>query len=41
VAMTIPSLEEEPDGWGHKGAYLSLSNWTRLGGVLSVFGLPN
>lgn len=38
VAMSIPSIEKT-ERWGSHGAYRSLSNWTRLGGVLSVFSL--
>jgi hypothetical protein len=37
--MAIPSLENDTDGLGAVGAYKSLSAWTNLGGVLSVFSL--
>ncbi|MCC5797796.1 MAG: PQQ-dependent dehydrogenase, methanol/ethanol family, partial [Methylophaga sp.] len=39
IGMAIPSLEDDSDGLGAVGAYRALSNWTRLGGVLSVFSL--
>jgi len=34
-------LEGESEGLGAVGAYRSLSNYTKLGGVFTVFGLPN
>lgn len=34
-------LEGESEGLGAVGAYRSLSNYTKLGGVLTVFALPN
>ena len=39
IGMAIPSLENDTDGLGAVGAYKSLSSWTNLGGVLSVFSL--
>ncbi|AFJ02556.1 Methanol dehydrogenase large subunit protein [Methylophaga frappieri] len=39
IGMAIPSLENDSDGLGAVGAYRSLSSWTNLGGVLSVFSL--
>ena len=39
IGMAIPSLENETDGLGAVGAYKSLSSWTNLGGILSVFSL--
>jgi lanthanide-dependent methanol dehydrogenase len=39
IGMAIPSLENDADGLGAVGAYRALSNWTNLGGVLSVFSL--
>jgi len=39
IGMAIPSLENDTDGLGAVGAYRSLSSWTNLGGVLSVFSL--
>ena len=39
IGMAIPSLENDTDGLGAVGAYKSLSSWTNLGGVLSVFTL--
>jgi PQQ-dependent dehydrogenase (methanol/ethanol family) len=39
IGMAIPSLENDTDGLGAVGAYKALSNWTNLGGVLSVFSL--
>jgi PQQ-dependent dehydrogenase (methanol/ethanol family) len=39
IGMAIPSLEDDSDGLGAVGAYRSLSSWTNLGGVLSVFSL--
>jgi lanthanide-dependent methanol dehydrogenase len=33
-------LIRDTDGLGAVGAYKGLSNYTRLGGVLSVFSLP-
>jgi glucose dehydrogenase len=39
IGMAIPSLENDSDGLGAVGAYKSLSSWTNLGGVLSVFSL--
>ncbi|AUZ84363.1 methanol/ethanol family PQQ-dependent dehydrogenase [Methylophaga nitratireducenticrescens] len=38
IGMTN-NLENDTDGLGAVGAYKSLSNWTSLGGVLSVFSL--
>jgi alcohol dehydrogenase (cytochrome c) len=34
-------LTEDNAGLGAVGAYKSLSNYTQLGGVLTVFGLSN
>jgi len=34
-------LEGESEGLGAVGAYRNLSNFTKLGGVFTVFGLPN
>jgi glucose dehydrogenase len=34
-------LEGESEGLGAVGAYRSLSNYTKLGGVFTVFALPN
>lgn len=34
-------LEGESEGLGAVGAYRNLSNYTKLGGVLTVFALPN
>jgi PQQ-dependent dehydrogenase (methanol/ethanol family) len=34
-------LEKDTDGLGAVGAYKGLKHYTRLGGVLSVFSLPN
>ena len=39
IGMAIPDLENDTDGLGAVGAYKSLSSWTNLGGVLSVFTL--
>ncbi len=39
IGMAIPDLENDTDGLGAVGAYKDLSNWTNLGGVLSVFSL--
>lgn len=39
IGMAIPTLENDADGLGAVGAYKALSNWTNLGGVLSVFSL--
>ena len=39
IGMAIPSLENDTDGLGAVGAYKSLSSWTNLGGILSVFSL--
>jgi len=39
IGMAIPSFENDGDGDGAVGAYRALSNWTNLGGVLSVFSL--
>ena len=39
IGMAIPSLQNNTDGLGAVGAYKSLSSWTNLGGVLSVFSL--
>jgi alcohol dehydrogenase (cytochrome c) len=33
-------LMQDSDGLGAVGAYKGLGNFTRLGGVLSVFSLP-
>jgi len=33
-------LTNDTDGLGAVGAYKSLSNYTQLGGVLTVFALP-
>ena len=33
-------LTKDTDGLGAVGAYKALSNYTQLGGVLTVFGLP-
>jgi lanthanide-dependent methanol dehydrogenase len=38
IGMTN-NLDNDTDGLGAVGAYRSLSNWTSLGGVLSVFSL--
>ena len=34
-------LQGESEGLGAVGAYKSLSDYTQLGGVLTVFALPN
>ena len=34
-------LEGDNEGLGAVGAYKSLSDYTQLGGVLTVFALPN
>ncbi len=33
-------LTKDTDGLGAVGAYKALANYTQLGGVLTVFGLP-
>lgn len=39
IGMAIPSFVNDADGDGAVGAYRALSNWTNLGGILSVFSL--
>lgn len=39
IGMAIPIFKNDADGDGAVGAYRALSNWTNLGGVLSVFSL--
>ena len=41
IGMAAGPDQATPTGLGAVGAYKSLSNYTQLGGVLTVFALPN